>query len=130
MGSNRLGWDFAKMAIASFSQNYSIKKKKVEMLVINRAKEIVNCIESIPKQNLSQPLVNKLEANKSIIHKYENRKLAGAILRSKITNFEPNEVNISYISNLEKLRGDSNTVNSLLDKKWVAKRRKRCFKNF
>ena len=120
-GSYRLAWDFLKMAIASFSQNYSIEKKKIESLVVYRAKNVIKCIESIPKQNLSKPLVDKLKINESIIYKYENKKLAGAILRSKVTVFEQNEVNISYISNLEKLKGDSNTISSLLDKNGVLK---------
>ena len=119
--SYRLLWDFLKMAIASFSQNYSIEKKKVESLIINRAKDVIKCIESIAKQDLTQPLIDKLKINKAIIYKHENKKLAGAILRSKVPNFEQNEVNISYISNLEKLRGNSNTIPSLLDKNGVLK---------
>ena len=37
------------------------------------------------------------------------------MLRAKIANFDENEVNISYIYRLEKLRGDSNTISSLTD---------------
>ena len=48
-------------------------------------------------------------------------KRAGALLRAKMANFEENEVNIAYVSKIEQLRGESNTITSLVDNEGIIK---------
>ena len=48
-----------------------------------------------------------------------NYKRSGAILRSKIANFDANEVGLSYLSRLEKIQGDPNIIYFLTDDYWI-----------
>ena len=43
------------------------------------------------------------------------------MLRTKLANFEENEVSIAYLTRLEKLKGESNIIFSLLDSQGVLK---------
>ena len=112
---NRVLWDFVKMATADFSKNYSMVKSKERKLLYNRAISRIEILESIPKESLTNVHMSELNQNKKIEIDFLNYKRAGAILRAKIANFDENEVSLSYIARLEKLRGDSNTITSLTD---------------
>jgi len=112
---NRILWDFTKMAIVDYAKNYSMEKSKARNSVYNRALKRIEILENIPKERLTSRLIDELNQNKKIETEYLNYKRAGTILRAKIANFDENEVDISYVSRLEKLRGDSNTIASLID---------------
>ena len=58
---------------------------------------------------------------KKIEISYNNYKRQGAILRAKLFNFEEQEANISYVSKIEKLRGDLNTISCLFNKDGLLK---------
>ena len=103
------------MAIADFAKNYSIEKSKERRTAYNRAINRIEILEKIPKTSLTSFHIDDLNYNKKIEIDFLNYKRAGAMLRAKIANFDENEVNISYIYRLEKLRGDSNTISSLTD---------------
>ena len=108
-------WDFVKAAISGHSQNFSIEQSRERKIEYFNAKANIELIESIPKENLTPSLLTDLEHYKQIEIKYLNFKRTGTLLRAKIANFEENEAKISYLSKIEKLKGESNTITSLID---------------
>ena len=112
---NRMLWDFTKMAIVDYAKNYSMEKSKARNSLYNRALKRIEILEYIPKESLKFRHIDELNQNKKIETEHLNYKQAGTILRAKIDNFDENEVDISYVARLEKLRGDSNTIASLID---------------
>ena len=108
-------WDFVKTAISGHSQNFSIEQSRERKIEYFNAKANIDLIESIPKENLTPSLLTDLEHYKQIEMKYWNFKRSGTLLRAKIANFEENEAQISYLSKIEKLKGESNTITSLID---------------
>ena len=82
---------------------------------------MMQIIEAIPKDNLDDNLVSELERFKKVEKKYLDYQRAGALLRAKIPNFEENEIEIAFISKIEKLRGESNAIASLYDKDGILK---------
>ena len=109
-------WDFCKMAIAYFLKEYSKEKNKEERENYRNAKNKIEIIEGLPKPHLNYFLIDQLETYKKVVIKYNEKQRRGSMLRSKLVNFEENEVDISYLSRIEKLRGESNSVTSLFDK--------------
>ena len=114
-------WEFLKMAMLGYAQMFSIEKSRERKREYFNANANISLIESIPKDKLTPSMVNELEYHKQIAIKYLNFKRSGSILRAKIVNFEENEVKILYISKIEKLKGESNTVTSLIDEDGILK---------
>ena len=87
----------------------------------NTAIKRIEILEMIPKSDLTTDHIQELNDNKQIEVDFLNYKRAGAMLRSKIANFDENEVSISYVARIEKLRVDSNTITSLTDENGILK---------
>ena len=113
--SYRILWDFLKMAIVDFARNYSIRKAKERNARYNQAIKRIEILESMPKSSLTAHHIQEINENKNIEIQYLSYKIKGALLRAKLANFDENEVNISYLSRLEKIRRDSNTIAFLTD---------------
>jgi len=71
------------------------------------------------KEHLTAALISELENLKKIEIKFLDYKRAGALLRAKIPNFEENELEISFLSRVEKQRGEDGIISSLIDKNGV-----------
>ena len=118
-GSYRILWDFLKMAIVEHSKSYSKEKYFQRKTDYTNACKRIHIIESLPLNQLSDILKCELESSKKVEIEYLNYKRSGALLRAKIPNFEENEIEIAFISKIEKLRGESNTIVSLLDENLI-----------
>ena len=108
-------WDFVKMAIVDFAKDFSYKKSKDRNNAYQIAIKRIDILESISKANLTETHINELNIHKKTETSYMNYKRSGAMLRSKIANFDANEVSLSYLSRLEKIRGDTNIISFLTD---------------
>ena len=76
------------MAISDFSKNYSIEKARNRKLRYNTAIKRIEILEMIPKSDLTTDHIQELNDNKQIEVDFLNYKRAGAMLRSKIANFD------------------------------------------
>ena len=112
---NRTLYDFLKMAICEHSKVYSKKKALQRRNEYLEACKKIEMIESMHKDALDTNLITELENLKKIEIKFLNYKRAGAFLRAKIPNFEENELQIAFISRIEKLRGEDNAITELID---------------
>jgi len=108
-------WDIMSQKIMSFSRNFSQDKAKKENADIRRLEKELEVLENLHTNNLNLGILERIVTLKSKITKFQNKKLQGALLRSKIPKFEENEPNINFISSLEKRKGEENTIYSLLD---------------
>ena len=104
-----------KLTIRDYAICYSIERSKERNQLFFEAIRKIQSIEAISKQNLTVQLLEELEQNVKIEIEYNEYKRAGAMLCAKLPNFDQNEADISYISRIEKLRGDSNIIYSLTD---------------
>ena len=64
---------------------------------------------------------NRLNKLYEILKKHETNKIEGMKLRSKLAKFEVGEPKIAYLSRLEKITGERNTIYSLRDDQNILK---------
>lgn len=114
--NKKIMWDCLKMGIASHANLFSIKKTKVERIELKNIRRNLEILEALPKRELTDQIKKQISFLKEKEVEFLNKKVKGAILRAKIPHFENNEVSISHISKLEKLKGEDNTIFSLKDK--------------
>ena len=89
-GSYPVLWDFANMAIISHAQDYSVNKSRERKQEYENALKMIEILEAIPKENLTNRMSTELEKYVKIETKYNDFKRAGIMLRAKLTNFEEN----------------------------------------
>ena len=108
-------WDFLKQNIISFSKTYSREKARLSNLTFQSQKNELFKLESIRSSNLTSANTERIELLKTQIDNFQKTKIQGTLLRSKIPNFEENDPQISFLSSLEKRKGEDNTIYNLLD---------------
>ena len=113
--SKREFWDYLKMNIQSISAIYSNEKAKTKRLEINKITKEIEFLENIPTNLLSIYEIQKLGTLKKKMEVHEKNKLEGIKLRAKIPKHDYGEPKISYLSKLEKIAGERNTLYSLRD---------------
>ena len=72
-------------------------------------------MEAIHQNKLTPFILERSQILKRKIDEAEKNKIKGSLLRSKIPNFEENDPKISFFNNLEKRKGEENTIYHLLD---------------
>ena len=108
-------WDYIKQKVISYSKQFSKDKAKLSNISCSNHKKEIDTLESINSYNLTPGDVERIDFLKNQISKVQKQKIQGALLRSKIPNFEENDTNISFLSRLEKIKGEGNTIYNLLD---------------
>ena len=118
---HRMRYDFLKMAIVEYAQSYSIGKAKLRKDQYKDACKNIEIIEALHKDDIDANISIELEQFKKKEIEYLNYKREGAMLRAKIPNFEENELQIAFVSRIEKLRGEENTISELIDRSGIAR---------
>ena len=108
-------WEILKQNFSSYSKNYSRQNARNQRKEYNLLKEKIDVLESIPKEEVCEGVVNALANLKSQEKVYLEKKLEGSILRAKAPHIEPNEKDISYYARLEKISGEKNQIYCLQD---------------
>ena len=60
-------------------------------------------------------ILERMESLREKIDTFEKIRIKGSLLRSKTPHFEENDPSISFLSNLEKRKGEENTIYYLFD---------------
>ena len=68
-------------------------------------------------------MIELLNKYKQIENAHNENLRQGAILRTKLVNFEENEVSIANLNRLEKLKGESNAISGLLNENGIFEQR-------
>ena len=108
-------WDFLRQKAISFSKEFS--KKKAQILrkdQYNTEKEL-EYLESLHQEKLSEGIIERIDFLHEKLNSMQRRKTQGLLLRSKIPSFEGCEPSISFLNNLEKRKGEENTIYNLFD---------------
>ena len=113
--SNMDFWDYFKQNIISFSKIFSKEKYQREQKEINELNKELESMEKLPMHSLNQNILDKIDVINGQIKDHQKKRLQGALLRSKLPNFEENDPSISFISKLEKRKGEENTIYCLKD---------------
>ena len=124
--SKRAFWDYLKMNIQSVSIMYSAEKSKEQKWATYKINKEIEELEQIPTNLLTDFSINKLSTLKKKLLVFENEKINGMKLRSKIPKHDFGEPSISYLAKLEKMSGERNTIYSLKDKDGVLRAGKEC----
>ena len=114
-------WDYLKMNIQSIAIQYSSEKSKQKRQTIYKINRELEELEIIPSNLLTEYSQQKIEELQKKLSKFEKEKIEGMKLRSKIPSHDYGEPNINFLSKLEKLRGEKNTIYSLRDDNGVLK---------
>ena len=101
------------MNIQSVAIQYSSEKSKQKRQTINKINRELEELEIIPSNLLTEYSQQKIEELKKKLSKFEKEKIEGMKLRSKIPSHDYGKPNIKFLSKLEKLRGETNTIYSL-----------------
>lgn len=119
--SKRDYWDFYKMNIQSVTTMYATEKARLNKLELSMAQREIDQIERLPMNSLSEYMKDRLLELNDVLKKHETKKIEGMKLRAKLANFDVGEPKISYLSRLEKMSGERNTIYSLRDEQNVLK---------
>ena len=111
--SYRVKWEFLFSNINDFSKKYSKDRARKERKEIDIIKNKLEILESIPKEKLNREFENEILRLKKIEWDYNEKKLKGFKIRSRIPYMEEGEGSISYFTNLEKRKGEENLIYSL-----------------
>ena len=111
--SKIIAWDFLKMEIKNFSKSFSKIKAKKERGDIEIVRNKLEILESLPKQNISREVENEIVRLKKLDLDFNQNKLRGCHIRSRVPHMEEGEGNISYFTRLEKRKGEENMIFSL-----------------
>jgi len=114
-------WDTIKCRIRGTSVKYSAecKRKRINTLVnletlLGKAKENLELYPVDIFPHIHAVLNNKIAIIKSKIFDYIDKETQGYILRSKTSYYEEGEKNSKYFLALEKIRGDSKSIKTLI----------------
>ena len=113
--SHRDFWDYFKQNSISSTQQFSRLKSQQENKAINDLTKELEKLEELPFHSINQNIIDKIDCIKRKVEEHQNRKIQGALLRSKLPHFEENDPSLSFISKLEKRKGEENTIYSLID---------------
>lgn len=113
--SKRDFWDYLQMNMQSVATIYSSEKAKKKRFEINNLHREVEYLENIPTNLLSDNNIQNLEELRKRLSVFEKEKIEGLKLRSKLPKHDFGEPKISYLSRLEKISGEKNTIYSLRD---------------
>ena len=111
--NNRITWDFLKSNVSNFSKKFSKDKARKERKEIDIIKNKLEILESMPKEKINRDVENEILRLKKIEWDYNEKKLKGFKIRSRIPYMEEGEGSISYFANLEKRKGEENLIFSL-----------------
>ena len=114
-GDLKFCWDIWRQKVLSFTKEYSKAKARSLKREINENKIELEKLESLHPQKLNIGILDKIDQLKKKINDFEKNKIRGALLRSKIPNFEENEPNIHFLNALEKRKGEENTIYNIMD---------------
>ena len=106
-------WDLLKQKLVSFTQEFSKTKALNDKKDFYETKKELDRLESLHRQKLTPQNLSKIEQLTERIESFNSAKIRGALLRSKIPDFEHNEPKISFLKTLEKIKGEENTIFSL-----------------
>ena len=111
--SKRAFWDYLKMNMQSVAIQYAAEKSKEKKTKLFRITRELEELDMTPSNLLTEYAQTKAEDLKKKLSVLEKEKIEGMKLRSKIPNHDYGEPNISFLSKLEKLQGERNTIYSL-----------------
>ena len=114
-GDENIFWDMLKQKMISFSKEYSKKKASDSKRDLFKCNKELEYLESLPQGKLNDVILKRIDFLSEKIANFQTIKLRGSLLRSKIPKFEENEHSISFLNNLEKRRGEENTIYSIFD---------------
>ena len=101
------------MHIINFSKQFSKDKAREERKSINIVRNKLEILESLPKDRICNEIENEISILKKKDWEYNNNKIKGFQIRSRLPYMEEGEGNISYFSKLEKRKGEENLIFSL-----------------
>ena len=113
--SHRDFWDYFKQNAISSSQRFSAEKSQKDNKNLNDLNRELDKLEELPFHSLTPNIIDRIDSLKRKVEEHQNRRLQGALLRSKLPHFEENDPSLSFISRLEKRKGEENTIYSLVD---------------
>ena len=111
--NNRAAWEFLKMHIINVSKQFSKDKAREERKSINIVRNKLEILESLPKDRICNEIENKISILKKKDWEYNNNKIKGFQIRSRLPYMDEGEGNISYFSKREKRKGEENLIFSL-----------------
>ena len=114
--SKRVLWEFLKQNIASAAKAFSICKSRQENDHIENIRYELEVLDTLGPEEKSIEIINRIECLKEEECSYLTRKIQGSLLRSKLPGIEEGEFNLAYCSKLEKMKGEQNTIFSLMNK--------------
>lgn len=114
-GSHKMFFDFLKQKVGSFSKEFSKKKAEESNKEFYRDKKELETLEGLHIQKLTPIILERIEVLKNKIEDHQRKKIQGALLRSKLPNFEENDPKIAFLNRLEKRKGEENTIFSIYD---------------
>jgi len=114
-------WDTIKCRIRGTSVKYSAecKRKRINSLLnlenlLEKAKENLELYPNSIFPHIHVAMNSKIATIKGKIFDYVDKETQGYILRSKTSYYEEGEKNSKYFLALEKIRGDSKSIKSLI----------------
>ena len=113
--NKKIAWDFLQMHIKNHTKKYAkekAQKARQEVTIIRNKLEI---LESLSKAKITQCIQMEIDRLRQIDSDYNNKKLQGYKIRTKLPHFEEGEGDISSFAKLEKRKGEENLVFSLED---------------
>ena len=113
--SKRVLWDFLKQNIASAAKAFSICKSRQEKKHIENIRYELEVLDTLGPEDKSIEIINRIEYLKEEECSYLTKKIQGSLLRSKLPGIEEGEFNLAYCSKLEKMKGEQNTIFSLMN---------------
>ena len=108
-------FDLLKQENKIFSMNYAYNKVQENKKQFHENKKELENLESIHQQKLNPMILERMESLREKIDTFEKIRIKGSLLRSKTPHFEENDPSISFLSNLEKRKGEENTIYYLFD---------------
>lgn len=108
-------WDFLQMHIKNHTQKYSKLKAQGERKEINKVRHVLEVLESLDKYKITPDIQNEINRLRQLDSEYNDKKLQGHKIRTKIPHFEEGEGDISFFAKLEKRKGEENLIYSLED---------------
>ena len=107
-------WDTIKCQIRGFSVNYSAKKKKSKINIIQVLEKRLQRLENILTETWSAEVEQQVNQVKEELDKYLEDKTKGAMIRSRCRWYEEGEKSTKYFLNLEKRNFNNKNLDRLM----------------
>ena len=113
--NKKIAWDFLKMDIKNYAIKYAKAKAQSERKYISIIRNKLEILESLDTNKITQYIQNEMQRLRQLVFEFNDKKIKGHKIRSKLPYFEEGEGDISYFAKLEKRKGEENLIFSLED---------------